>query len=205
MTYHSSVTSEATEHRHADHEIDPQFLNRWSPRSFKEKPVPDEALYRLFEAARWAPSGNNEQPWRYIIARTMEDRATFLSFIAPSNAAWCSKAPVLVLVASAMINSRGAESRSHAFDAGAAWGYLALEAGRQGLIAHAMGGFERDKARETLGVPADYALHAVVAIGYRGEREALPEALQAREQPSSRKPLAELLHEGRFGASISNP
>jgi nitroreductase len=186
------------EHREADHEIDSVFLNRWSPRSYKSDPVPDEVLFSLFEAARWAPSGSNEQPWRFILARTQEDKERFYPFIAEGNRIWCEKAPVLVLIVSKTISSRGTHLRSHAFDAGTAWGYLALEATRQGLITHAMGGFDPEKAREVLGIPAEFEPQAVIAIGYQGEKEALPENLQEREKPSARRDLSETVFEGIF-------
>ncbi|WP_407649387.1 nitroreductase family protein [Brevibacillus composti] len=194
----NNILPQVEKHRQATYEIDPVFLNRWSPRSYKEDPVPDEVLFSLFEAARWAPSGSNEQPWRFIIARSEQDRQRFYSFIAEGNRIWCEKAPVLALILSKTINGRGDHLRSHAFDAGAAWGYLALEAARKGLITHAMGGFDPEKAREALGVPAEYELHAVIAIGYQGEKEALPERLQEREVPSGRRELSETVFEGVF-------
>lgn len=187
-----------TEFRQAAYDIHPQFLNRWSPRSFLTKHVPDEVLNSVFEASRWAPSANNLQPWKYIIARTDEDRKTFHSFILPNNVAWCEKAPVLALVISNTTKEQG-HNAAHAFDTGAAWGYLALEANRKGLITHPIGGFDRGKARTVLHIPEEYELHAVIAIGYQGEKEALPEALQVREQPSDRNPLGDSLFEGSFG------
>jgi nitroreductase len=184
--------------RKSNYDIESTFLNRWSPRSFDRKEVPEEALLSVFEAARWAPSANNEQPWRFIVARKKEDLERFYSFIFAGNRVWCENAPVLAVVLSKKINSKGASSMTHSFDAGAAWAMLALEAVRQGLATHAMGGFEREKARITLGVPEDFDLHAVIAIGYRGEKGALPEDLQAREHPSDRRPLADTLFEGKF-------
>ncbi|MGG1444188.1 nitroreductase family protein [Brevibacillus laterosporus] len=190
-------------HRESKHAIDPIYLNRWSPRSFAEKPVEAEVLYRIFEAARWAPSGSNEQPWRYILARTPEDRATFLKFIMPGNTAWCDKAPVLALLLSRKLSSRGEPLRSHSFDAGTSWGYLALECVRQGLVTHAMGGFYPDKARELLNIPEEYEAEVVIAIGYQGEKEALSEAFQEREIPNNRRELEETIFEGKFGDSLS--
>lgn len=189
---------EVKENRQAGYDIDPIFLNRWSPRSFKTDAVPEEVLFSLFEAARWAPSGSNEQPWRFVFARTQEDKARFYPFIAEGNRAWCEKAPVLVLVLSKTISSRGTHLRSHALDAGTAWGYMALEATRQGLATHAMGGFDPEKAREVLGIPAEYEPQIVIAVGYQGEKEALSEAFQEREKPSSRRPLDETVFEGVF-------
>lgn len=189
---------EVANFRNPEFEIDPQFINRWSPRSFLEKEVPDDVLFSVFEAARWAPSASNLQPWRFIIARTKEDREKFYSFISPFNLVWCKKAPVLAVIVSKTTSEQGL-NHWHAFDAGAAWGSLALEATQKGLITHAMGGFERDKARTILNVSEDYELHAVIAIGYQGEKDALLENLQEREQPNNRRPLKESLFEGIFG------
>ncbi|GAA4726749.1 nitroreductase family protein [Brevibacillus fulvus] len=184
--------------RNPDFDIAPQFIERWSPRSFAEKEIPNDVLYSVFEAARWAPSASNLQPWRFVIARTEEDREKFHSFILPGNLEWCKKAPVLAVLLSKTTTERG-ENAWHAFDAGTAWGYLALEAHHQGLITHAMGGFEPEKAREVLQVPEEYAIQAVIAIGYQGEKDALPEKFQEREQPNNRQPLKESLFEGTFG------
>lgn len=188
----TDVDAEVKKFRQPDHDIDPMFINRWSPRSFSDKDVPEELLYSALEAARWAPSAKNTQPWRFILARTKEDRETFHSFIMEGNLKWCTKAPVLALLIS------DTNSGAHAFGAGTAWGYLSLQAAQNGLITHAIGGFEKEKAREILNIPEDYKLHAVIAIGYQGEKEALPEDLQEREQPSPRRPLEESLYEGKF-------
>lgn len=196
------LSTDLNNNRRADHEIDAMYLQRWSPRSFLSKEVPTETLLTVLEAARWAPSGGNLQPWRYIIARTPEDRARFLSFIAPSNQVWCEQAPVLALVLSHTLTAGGNLNRSHSFDAGTSWGYLALEAAKQGLITHAMGGFNPDQARIALQVPEEFEINAVIAIGYQGPADALPDKLQEREIPSSRRPLTESLFEGSFGASF---
>lgn len=180
---------EVAELRHAEHEIESQFLNRWSPRSFQDKPVPETLLRRVLEAARWAPSGNNLQPWRFIVAATPDRLRAFHTFINPGNLTWCAKAPVLILVLSKTTTDKGTPARTHAFDAGAAWGYLALEAIHLGLVSHAMGGFDQEAARTTLQIPEDYAMHAVVALGYRGPADALPPERQAAERPSTRRPI----------------
>ncbi|SDN82643.1 Nitroreductase [Paenibacillus sp. yr247] len=198
----ASLPIEIDSNRQPDHEINPQFLTRWSPRSFTDQEVTEDVLLSLFEAARWAPSGSNLQPWRFIIARTEEHRAKFHSFIAPANREWCEKAPILTLVISHTKTPKGSNNPSHAFDAGTAWGYLALEANNQGLITHAMGGFDRDQARVTLQIPEEYELHAVIAIGYRGPKEALPEKFQEREIQSTRRPISETIFAGGFGITL---
>ncbi|WP_066190696.1 MULTISPECIES: nitroreductase family protein [Gracilibacillus] len=181
------------DYRIADHPIDELFLKRWSPRSFSDKQIEESDLMSLFEAARWAPSGSNKQPWRYIIARSEVDKEKFYSFIKDTNLAWCKKAPVLALIVS------DAEANgSHAFDAGTSWGYLALQAMQKGLVTHAMGGFYKDKAREALNIPEQFQPHAVIAIGYQDAKEKLAEKLQQREAPSPRRPLAETVFEGEY-------
>lgn len=198
----TSLPVEVESNRQPDHEINPQFLTRWSPRSFTDQEVTEDVLLSLFEAARWAPSGSNLQPWRFIIARTPEQRAKFHNFIMPGNREWCEKAPVLTLVISHTKTPKGGDNPSHAFDAGTAWGYLALEANNQGLITHAMGGFDRNQAREALQIPEEYDIHAVIAIGYRGPVNALDEKFQEREIPSGRRELSELLYSGEFGQTL---
>ncbi|WP_018663039.1 nitroreductase family protein [Heyndrickxia acidiproducens] len=184
--------------REAQYEIEPVFLERWSPRSFLEKEVPEEVLLSLFEAARWAPSAYNYQPWRFILARTKEDREKFMSFIGEFNQTWCKTVPAFALIVSKTTSETGT-IRSHSFDAGAAWGYLSLEAVKKGLATHPMTGIDFAKAREVLNIPEEYAIDALVAIGYRGEKEALPAGLQEREFPSERRPVKASVFEGTFG------
>ena len=178
--------------RRTGHGIDPIYLQRWSPRSYQEKEVPEEVLMRLFEAARWAPSANNRQPWRFILARRQEDKERFYSFINERNRLWCEKAPVLAMLIS------DTEFPVSPFDSGTAWGYLSLQATREGLITHAIGGFDKQKATEVLDIPDSFEPRIIIAIGYQGEKEALPEDFQAREQPSDRRPLEETIMEGKF-------
>lgn len=198
---HSIVNPKVEPFRQRTYGIDPVFLNRWSPRSFLEKAVPEDVLLSIFEAARWAPSAFNIQPWRFIVARTKEDREKFYSFISEFNRNWCEKAPVLALIVSEKTNDKG-NNISHSFDAGTAWGYLSLEATNKGLITHPMTGFDFEHAREVLNVPEQYSIEALIAIGYQGEKNVLPEPLQEREQPSPRRPVKESLFEGTFGQVI---
>jgi nitroreductase len=175
--------------------IDPLFTNRWSPRSFLEKEVPEDILFSLFEAAKWAASANNLQPWKFIMARTEQDRKKFHSFILPGNLVWCQKAPVFALILSEKTRD-GKSIRTHAFDTGMASANLALEATNKGLVTHFMGGIDMQLAREVLDIPEQYEIQALLAIGYQGEKESLPEDLQHREKPSGRKELKEIVFEG---------
>ncbi|RXT07896.1 nitroreductase family protein [Ammoniphilus sp. CFH 90114] len=197
----SNLQSVVEKFRQPTYDINPIFLNRWSPRSFLEKDVPEDVLLSLFEAARWAPSAFNLQPWRFILARTKEDREKFYTFIGEFNRTWCENAPVLALIVSQNTTDKG-KNKSHSFDAGSAWGYLSLEAVNKGLITHPMTGFDFDQAREVLNVPEEYSIEALIAIGYQGENNSLPENLQQREQPSPRRELRESLFEGGFGREI---
>ncbi|MCU0904335.1 MAG: nitroreductase family protein [Tabrizicola sp.] len=189
--------------RQPDHPVAPQFLARWSPRSFTDRVLSEADVMSLLEAARWAPSASNLQPWRLVWARRGENGfAAIHSALASGNQLWAGQAGVLFAVASkdTMTNRDGAEvaNRTAGFDTGAAWMSLALQAQTMGLVAHAMGGFDKDKLSAAVGLPENHTLHCVVAVGEQGPVEALPEDLQAREKPSGRKPLAEIAVHGRF-------
>lgn len=192
--------------RKPDHAVDPQFPGRWSPRAFSEAPMDEAQLMTLLEAARWAPSAANLQPWRFAWAlRGEAGFAAIFDALAPGNQAWAGRAAALVVVASktTRLTPEGEEVASpfHAFDAGAAWANLALQAHLSGWAAHGMGGFDHARLAAALQMPAGLALQAVVAIGRPGDPAALPEALRAREIPSPRKPLAELAARGAFPAA----
>jgi nitroreductase len=192
--------------RKADHPIDPLFLDRWSPRAFTGEAIPEAELASIFEAARWAPSSYNSQPWRFLYAR--RDTAhwgKFLGLLNEFNRSWAKEAAVLIIVvSSSTMLPPGAEkeipSHSHSFDAGAAWANLALQATRSGWHAHGMVGFDIPGSAEALGVPAHYRVEAAVAIGRKGAASLLPAGLAAREVPSPRKPLADIAFEGGFKA-----
>jgi nitroreductase len=198
----TTLTEEVSGRRMAEHDILPLFLNRWSPRSMTGEPLRDEELLSLFEAARWAPSSYNGQPWRFIIAKR-ENRADWerlFGLLITGNQNWAQHAGVLVVVVSRrLFEHDNKPSATHAFDAGAAWENLALEAARRGLVAHAMQGFDYERAREELEVPGEFEVDAMIAIGKRGPKEKLSERLQAMEEPRGRRPMREILFEGRFG------
>lgn len=189
----------ATKQRKADYEIDPIYIERWSPRAFSSKQVEQEKLHKIFEAARWAPSAANWQPWHFIFARSDEDKKRFLSFIYEGNVEWCQHAPVLLAIVSKTTrNEQGDPNHFHAFDTGTAWGYLTLEAKRQGLITHGMGGFDREKAKEILALPDNYEVQAVVAIGYHDPDAPLSDKNREREFPSNRCPQSDFVFEGSY-------
>lgn len=191
--------------RLADHWIDPQFLTRWSARALRPG-LTEAELLRCLEAARWAPSSSNTQPWRYVAALAGEAGfATVLAGLVPANQTWARNAGALVVACSltASVPTPTHPSKplpGSAFDAGAAWMSLALQAHAMGLVAHAMGGFERERLMQTLHIPADVRIDCVIAIGHPGDPAQLPEDLRDREQPNGRRPLVELLHRGRWSA-----
>ncbi|MBS3872468.1 MAG: nitroreductase family protein [Firmicutes bacterium] len=179
--------------RDFNHDILDLIKARWSPRAFSAEPVAMPELLALCEAARYAPSCFNEQPWRFILATTPDELAKMQSILAESNLEWAQHAPALLLIlAKKTFSETGQDNYWHMFDAGTAWGYLSLEAQSRGLITHGMGGFSKKKAQELYQLPSDLAPMAVIAIGKLGQRDNLPEPLQAREHPGERANLESL-------------
>jgi nitroreductase len=199
------VTPEVQASRKPNYEIAALLLNRWSPRSMTGEALADEELFPLFEAARWAPSSFNGQLWRFIVARRQNpgDFAAFVDFLTPGNRAWAQHAAALVVVASrTRFEYNDKPSITHAFDAGAAWENLAIEASRRQLVAHGMQGFDYARAKTELSIPDDFDAHAMIAIGRRAPAENLPEKYRATEHLNSRRPLREIIFEGRFGRAL---
>lgn len=192
--------------RNSAYPVSKIFLERWSPRSFVPQAMPDEDLMAILEAGRHAPSAMNTQPWRIMYAhRGTPEWEKMAPVLFDTNYAWAQNASVMLLLFSDTLRDApdGGEAkpfRSHAFDAGAAWAYIALQAQMLGYHAHAMGGVHHDKAMEIFDVPKRYRLEVAIAIGTRGEKSALPEPFQPREAPSPRKPLEEILKMGAFPA-----
>lgn len=184
--------------RAAEFSIEEMFVRRWSPRAMSGQSVTEAELLRLFEAARWAPSGGNSQPWRFAYAIAGEPEfARFFDLLADGNKIWCHRAGALIVVLSQAVLDNGKPYPPHAFDAGAAWMSLALQGSAMGLVVHAMGGFDAERARTVLEVPDTQAVQVMIAVGHPGKVEELPEKLQPREQPSLRRPVRELIAKGR--------
>ncbi len=199
------VTPEVETERNVNYRIAPLLLDRWSPRSMTGEPLTDEEFFPLFEAARWAPSSYNCQLWRFIVARRQnrEEFAKFLGLLTPGNQVWAKNAAALVVVASrTRFEYNDKPSITHAFDAGAAWQNLALEATRRELVAHGMEGFDYARAKTELLIPDDFDVHAMIAIGHRAPAENLPEKYRAMERPTSRRPLKEIVFQGAFGRPV---
>jgi nitroreductase len=189
-----------TRTRHSSYNVNPLILNRWSPRSMTGEELTDEVLMSLFEAARWAPSSYNNQPWRFIYAkRDTEHWNKLFNLLADLNKVWAKDAAVLVVViARKNFEHNEKYSITHQFDAGAAWENLALEASSRGLVAHGMQGFDYERSRTDLQIPDSFDVMSMIAIGKKGPKDNLPSQLQERESPNDRKPLAEIIMEGQF-------
>ena len=193
-------TKEIKQYRKVNYDIYPLILNRWSPRAMSGEELTDNEIMTLFEAARWAPSSYNNQPWRFIYAkRNTEHWKQLFDLMGEFNQAWTKNAAVLVVaVSKKTFDFSGKPSVTHSFDTGAAWENLALQATTMNLVAHGMEGFDYQKAKEVLGIPDDYQVEAMIAIGKKGKKEDLPEKMQEIEIPSDRKPLNEMVMEGKF-------
>jgi nitroreductase len=176
---------------------------RWSPRAFGEEAVEPDVLASLFEAARWAPSSSNEQPWTYIVA-TRDDAENFaklVSVLVPSNAMWAKNAPVLALaVVELAFSKNGTPNRNAQYDVGAASAWLTVEATSRGLFVHQMAGFDTEKSRLVFQIPAGWEPISAIAIGYPGDPNSLPQPLRERELASrTRKAISAFVMTGKWG------
>lgn len=183
-------------------EVDSLFIDRWSRRALSDQPISPEQIATLFEAARWAPSANNLQPWLFVYASQPESLTRARTLLKDLNQRWATRAPLLVFIFARRNHPEtGAPLRTAVFDTGAAWQSLALQAHKLGLSTRAMGGIHLEQTYEVLGVPREeFDAIAGIAIGYPGERTSLPEDLHAKELPNARKSTREFAFEGRYGA-----
>jgi len=183
-----------------DHQILDLLARRWSTRAFTDRLVDPEILLRLFEAARWAPSSGNIQPWNFFLATrdNLSAHEKLASVLVPGNA-WAREAPALAL--SIATTDRGGKPNRHAWhDVGLASENLVIQAVSMGLSAHMMGGFDADKARELYQIPPGNDPVAMMAIGYPGDPNSLPEGVRQKDlAPRQRKPLREFLFAGTWG------
>jgi len=191
----------------SDSPIHPLIRDRWSPRSFADKAIADEVLRSLFEAARWAPSSNNEQPWAYIVA-TKDDKANFdkiLGTLVEFNAGWAKNASTLAIAVSELAFAKNhAPNRNALYDTGAATALLSVEATARGLAVHQMAGFDPEKARQAFSIPEGWDAIAAIAIGYPGNPDSLPAKLKDRElAPRTRKPIRDFVMTGSWGHTAS--
>ncbi len=202
LLYHDGAYKGLTP-RVSSYEISPLFLERWSPRAFSEAPIADNELMTMFEAARWAPSSHNAQPWRFVYSRrdgpAWDD---FLGCLFDVNRDWAYRAAAMVAFISKQTLERDGqtmESRSHAFDTGAAWMSFAQQASLLGWHTHCIGGFDREKLAEALKIPEGHTINAIVAVGKLGDPSILVPQLRSREIPSERQPIEDLV----FHASMA--
>jgi nitroreductase len=187
-----------------DYPVQDLIASRWSPYSFANRSVSDEDLRSLFEAARWAPSSNNEQPWSYIVAKKedAEEYGRLLSCLVEANQTWAKAASALALAVSKLSGRNNRPNRAAIHDLGLASGNLVLEATARGLSVHQMIGILPDKARELYSVPEGYEPMTAIAIGYAGDSFDIPEALRARDGARRpRKPLKEFVFGGKWGVT----
>ena len=186
-----------------DHPIEDILKRRWSPRSFADRMVEKEKLQSLFEAARWAASSFNEQPWSFIVAtkKKPDEYATLLSCLVEKNQQWAHLAPVLMVSVAKLNFEKNGKPNRHAFhDVGMAVAAMIVQATAMGLFVHQMAGFSPEKVRETYGVPEAFEPVAAIAIGYPGDPNALPEAFQQQELgPRQRKPISSFVFARAWG------
>ncbi len=189
--------TETVNSRQPDADIAPLFTARWSTRAFSSEPLTDEEIGKLFEAARWAPSSGNSQPWLVFYETDGPDREVFNSILRPGNQKWAPGAPLIGFFFAKNKRDDGSPLSTSQFDTGSAWMSLALQATMMGLYAHAMAGIEKDAAYEKLGVsPDEYTVICAFVAGHRGDATDLEEDLRAREVPSDRDPVSQHVTRG---------
>jgi len=191
-----------TEFRKPDHPVNPMFIERWSHISFTDEEISDEQLFSLFEAARWAPSSSNSQPWCFLYAKRGDANwERFLNLLVEGNRVWAHKAAALLFVLSAnttVHRDQVLPLRNHSFDTGAAWASFAFQAHLDGWSTRAMGGINLDAIPSALNIPKDYTVEIGLAVGRPGPIENLPEKLRGREVPNTRRPITEFIANGNF-------
>ena len=195
--YERALTERKTQHNVADF-----LLGRWSPRAMTGDALSEEELMTLFDAARWAPSAYNEQPWRFIYAnRETPEWEKLNGLLGGFNQDWCANASTLVVICSTntfKLNDK--PSPTHSFDTGAAWMALALQGASMGLVVHGMSGFDYEQARTELNIPDNVTVEAMFAIGKPAPKETLEGKLLEMENPSDRNPIDDFLMHGSYQA-----
>ena len=199
-----SQASSIINNRKAEFPIDAQFLERWSPRAFTGELISEPEIMSFLEAARWAPSSNNGQPWRFaLILRNDPEWDSLFATLNANNQAWVGKASALIAVASYQLIAKAGSpdlipNAMHTFDTGAAWAYMALQAHLQGWAMHGIGGFDKEAGAQVLKMPEHHTLQMLAVVGKRGDASMLPDTLRQREAPNDRKQLGSLVKRGTF-------
>lgn len=180
---------------------------RWSPRAYDQQPVEDEKIWSLLEAARWSPSGGNAQPWSFIVTRKGDvgfDK--LVDILSGNNKKWAGNAPLLIVSVAKLTRADGSPNPYAYYDVGQAVAHMSIQAESAGLRVHQMAGFDAQQARVLFAIPENYAPVTVIAIGYFGGLDRLPEDLQQRETADrSRKEWNEFVFEGKFGQPLTKP
>jgi len=187
-----------TDNQHSIHEL---LRARWSPRAFSDRPIEADRLASLFEAARWSPSGANLQPWSFLFVtpNDSEAYAKLVATLTDRNQRWASNVPLLILAVARRTSEDGRENPWAGYDLGQSVAHLTVEAMSLGLSVHQMGGFDADRARALFEIPEGFDPVTVVAVGYPGDPEDLPEEFRERETaPRKRRELGEFVFESRW-------
>ncbi|MDE2030732.1 MAG: nitroreductase family protein [Patescibacteria group bacterium] len=189
--------------RTTEYNIEDIFLKRYSPRAMSGEPISKEELMTLLEAAHWAPSASNNQPWRFLYAvGGTSDFDLFFSFLNEPNQVWCKNGGALIILLSKKTTTEGKPMPTHTFDAGSAWENLALQGAAMDLVIHGMAGYKKDILVKELNIPEDYDVELMIVVGKHGNIEDLPEPLREREAPRQRNNLSEMAFEGKNGAKL---
>ena len=190
-TMHSTITEQK---RTSHYPIDALFLDRWSPRAMSGEMISEKELMTLFEAARWAPSSNNLQPWKFFYAmNNSPEWNMFYNLLVDFNKQWAKNASALVIIV-----SDSKTGTTHSFDTGAAWMSLALQGKIDNLVIHGMAGFDYGQAYKMLKLPDHLTIEAMFAVGKPGKVEDLPDYMKKLEIPSGRKPITEFVYKGSY-------
>lgn len=185
--------------RQAGASVESMFIERWSSKAFADKQLSDEEIASLFEAAHWAPSSGNKQPWVFVYATDGTDRERFNKVLDEGNARYAPKAPLLILVFARTVDADGRNQRTAQFDTGAAWMSLAMQANRMGLNTRAMGGIDCDLAYEVTGVPSEsFESICAITVGYRGTDDDLHPRMVEENHANDRKSVSEIAFKGRY-------
>jgi len=185
------TTTDNKNSRVADASIEPMFTERWSSRSFTDESLSEDEIASLFEAARWAPSSGNAQPWLFVYATNGPKREQFNALLSDGNKAYAPSAPLMILVFARSVNDDGNKIRTAHFDTGAAWMSLALQANRMGLNTRGMGGIDLDAAYDVAGVPRDkFETICAIVVGHRGSDDDIPERMVKQNLANGRNPVS---------------
>ncbi len=199
------MRKEALKVRKNTYRINPLIIARWSPRSMSGAAISDKDFHAILDAARWAPSSYNNQPWRFLYAKKKSRSwPLFFDFMVEGNQQWAKNAAVLFVVCSSKVFAYNKKRcHTHSFDTGAAWMCMALEAFNRGLVIHGMEGFDYDKARKVLKVPKNVQIECMIAVGKPAPKTKLSKDMQKREKPSDRNPLSAYAFEGLYPSAIA--